>query len=220
MQGIPPDQTVENTASAASPFVTIWTRPRQTVRRIVAERPDLHVLLLAGLFGIGRALDRAAARDLGDHLPTAMILGMALILGPLGGWFSLWIFSHLIRWTGAWIGGTGNREHVKTAIAWGVVPIVFVLPLWIPMLLLLGSEMFTGETPRLEAQPLLLFFFMAAGLIQLMANIWSLMLLCHTVAEAQGFRSAWRGLANLLLSGAVFLIPVMLLVLILMAVTG
>jgi hypothetical protein len=195
-----------------NPFGTIWVSPRETVRRIVAENPQLHVMLLTCLAGVGQALDRASMRNAGDKLPLAAIIAVACIIGPLAGLLGLWISSHLIRLTGSWIGGTGNRQHLKTAIAWSGVPAVFSLPLWIPQLLLFGSDLFTKETPRLDAYPILLIPLIAFSLTELALAIWSIVLLCHTIAEVQGFRSAWRGFSNLLLTGAIIVVPLILII--------
>jgi len=210
----PPD-AVANKASSLqdlNPFWTIWTQPRDTVGRIIAVNPELHVVLLACLSGIGSTLDRASMRNAGDSIPMAAILVMACVLGPLAGLFSLWLGSHLIRLSGMWIGGVGNRQHIKTAIAWGAVPAVFALPLWIPQLLLFGSDMFTQETPRLDAQPLLLIPLLGITFIELVLSIWAFVLLCNTIAQVQGFRSAWLGLGNVLLAGVVLIVPLLAIV--------
>jgi hypothetical protein len=185
------------------PFKTIWLRPRATVRRIVAENPDLHVMLLVCLAGIGGSLDRASTRNAGDTLPLAAILVLACLIGPLAGMFGVWLFSHLIRLTGAWLGGVSPREHIKTAIAWALVPSVCGLLLWIPQIAVFGSEMFTTKTPTMVAQPVLLILLLAISLVELVLGVWGIVLLCNTIAEVQGFRSAWRGLGNVLLAGAI-----------------
>ena len=199
-------------AEELKPFRTIWTRPRDTVRRIIAENPELHVVLLVCLAGIGQTLDRASMRNAGDNMPMAAIIGVACVFGPLGGLLSLWVGSHLIRLSGTWIGGAGSREHIKTAIAWASVPAVVALPLWIPQILLFGSDMFTEETPRLDAQPMLLIPFFAIALAEIVLGVWGAVLLCNTTAEVQGFRSAWRGLGNIILAGAVIVVPLVLIV--------
>ena len=196
----------DSEARELRPLKTIWTRPRDTVRRVVAKNPELHMVLLAGLAGIGKVLDRASTSDAGDEMPTEAIIGAACAFGPLGGLLSLWIGSHLIRLTGTWVGGTGAREHIKTAIVWASVPAVFALLLWIPQILLFGSDMFTEETPRIDAQPML---FSAIALTELVLGIWGFVLLCNTIAEVQGYRSAWRGLGNLFLAGAVIMVPLL-----------
>jgi len=202
------------------PFKTIWTRPRYTVRRIVAQDPDLHVLLLASLAGIGEALDNASTRNAGDKISLPIIIALACALGPLGGLFSLYISSFLIRWTGSWMGGVAPSQHIRTAIAWGSVPVVVALPLWIPNLLLVGSDLFTAETPRLDARPALWIPVIAIMVVELVLAIWSLVLLCKTVAEVQGFQSAWRGLGNLILAGLVLFVPLIVIVVGVMAATG
>lgn len=194
------------------PFRSVWTRPRQTVRRIVAVDPSLHVVLLACLAGVVDALDRASTRSLGDDLPMVAVIGIACVFGPLGGLLGLWIGSHLIRLTGDWMGGRGNREHIKTAMAWASVPTVFTLPLWVLQILLLGPDVFTEETPRLDAQPMLLVPFVATAVAELVLGIWAFVLLCKMIAEVQDFQSAWRGLGNLMLSGLVVIVPLLVLV--------
>ena len=92
------------------------------------------------------------------------------------------------------------------------VPAVFALPLWIPELLLFGSDMFTEATPRIDAQPILAIPYLAIGFVDIVLAIWGVVLLCNTVAEVQGYRSAWRGLWNIVLSGAVIVAPLLLMV--------
>lgn len=204
---------MEEARPTSSPFLTIWTRPRETVRALVAESPELHVILLTCLAGIGESLDRASVRSLGDRESLPVIFAMALLWGPLGGLLALWLWSHLIRWTGRWIGGTASREALRTALAWAMVPVVCGLLLWIPELLLFGSDLFTEATPRLDAKPALLVPFLGFLAVEIALAVWTAVLLCNTVAEVQGFRSAWRGLGNLVLACAVFLVALLLLVL-------
>lgn len=186
-------------ASKLRPFQTIWTSPRSTVRDILAVNPRLHVILLAGLGGVAHWLSRAESRDAGDTITTLGILGLAIVFGPLGGLIWLWIGSFLIRLVGKWIGGTASQAHIQTAMAWASVPGVCGLLLWIPRLLFIGEENFTSATPIVDASPTLTLLAVGISIVEAVLSIWGLVLLCHTVAEVQGFRSAWRGFANVLL---------------------
>jgi hypothetical protein len=183
-----------------SPFATIWTAPRATIRNIVEVKPTHYVIMLAGLNGITETLNRLSERVAGDQLSLTTIIAIALLLGPLSGLIGLYLIAFLLRLTGGWIGGTAPSEHLRAAIAWASVPSVFALLLWIPELALIGSEMFTSQTPRMDQQPMLLGIVLALGLVELILGIWGFILLCNTVAEVQGFRSAWAGLGNLLLA--------------------
>lgn len=205
---VPPEAPED---SWLSPFRTIWTSPRKTIRQIVATDPELHVLLLIGLAGMSESLDRASTRFAGDKMPLGVILAVACVFGPLGGLFGMWIYSHLIRISGNWLEGRGDYEEIKSAIAWSSVPHVTGLAIWIALILLLGHELFTKETPYLDAHPTLALVVLALFLAQMVLALWSMVLLCNTVAEVQGYRSAWRGLANLFLAGALLAVPLFIL---------
>jgi hypothetical protein len=56
-------------AEPDNPWLSIWTKPRATVRYLVKNDPDRHVPLLAVLGGIANALGRASQRSLGDQMP-------------------------------------------------------------------------------------------------------------------------------------------------------
>jgi len=197
-------------SSGPGPLRTIWRSPRETIRRILATDPELHVTLLICLAGIGESLNRASNRNAGDQLSLEVILAFACILGPLGGLFGVWMYSHLIRISGKWIDGRGVYEEIKAAIAWASVPNVAGLVLWIPLLLISGEESFTKDAPNLVANSHLAIATLLLAIVQLALGIWSLVLLCNTIAEVQDYQSAWRGLGNLFLAGALLLIPLVI----------
>ena len=187
-----------------SPFLTIWRHPRETVRSIVTENPTLHVMWLASLAGIADSLSDDFASDTGDRSSVAITVAIlrACIRGPVWGLIDLWIFSHLIRWTGSWIGGKATREHLEAAMAWAFVPIVCGVPLWIP--LVVNSYMFWENVPSVAEQPVLLAL-LAIWLVEGILAVWAMVLLCQTVAEVQGFRSGWRAFGNILMSATLFI---------------
>ncbi|MFA6561403.1 MAG: Yip1 family protein [Verrucomicrobiia bacterium] len=202
---------------APNPFLTIWLSPRETIRRIVEWNPNYCVIWLACLAGVGQAIDRSTMRDLGDKVPLAVLFTIVLIGGPLIGLLHLYISSLLLRWTGKWLGGTGSTRHLRTALAWGCLPYVFCLPLDLVAWLIAGRELFTKETPHLEAHPGLMIPFIVIGLMEVTLAIWSVEILCQTIAEVQGYRSAWCGFGNIMLSVLVPIAALLVLALILVA---
>ncbi len=203
--GIPSAQVAE----PLRPWRTIWTQPRATVRHLVETDPDYMVLVLASLGGVAQVLDRASTRNLGDRLPLWGILLLALLVGPLGGIASLYIGAALAHWTGRWLGGVAPVAHLRTAGAWANVPNAWGLLLWVAAIALIGQEMFTRETPRLDSSPGLILLMMLISIAFIILGIWSFILLLKGVAEVQGF-SAWRALGNVLLAGAVIVVPAVL----------
>jgi hypothetical protein len=194
------------------PWFSMWIRPRSTVRAIIEANPAYGVIPLAAISGVIDILNRAAMRDLGDKVPFESILLGALVLGPAAGVVGLYIASWLLRLTGGWLGGQGDARSLRTAIAWGGVPGVWAGLLWVPQLLLIGEEMFTAATPRLEANPGLALFLLSTALLELVVMIWGFVVALKAVGEAHLF-SAWRALGASVLAMLVVIVPVVLLLL-------
>ncbi|PJA75124.1 hypothetical protein CO151_07350 [bacterium CG_4_9_14_3_um_filter_65_15] len=197
----------EPDAGPFRPLQDIWLAPRATIRRLVDYDPGYMVIPLVMLAGIAEALGRASSRDSGDEMSLFLIILLALIGGPLSGLISVWASSHLLLFTGRWMDGVATRDHLRTAVAWSAVPAVAVLGLTMLEIVIFGDELFRSVTPRLDASPglgILIFLF---ALVEGALSIWSVVILAKTVAEVQGFSSAWKGLGNVVMSALVILAP-------------
>jgi hypothetical protein len=198
---------MEVAAPPLNPWLSMWTRPRETVRQLLRTSPAWVILLLAALAGVGQVLDNASFRNLGDSYPAGMIVVLAVLLGPAFGIIGLYIGGVLVAWTGHWIGGTAPARDVRTAMAWAGLPLVAGLVVWVFDLALFGSEMFTSYTPRLEASLGLALLMLVSGVVSLVLGVWAMVLLCKSVGEVHGF-SAWKGLGAMLLAGLVVVGPI------------
>jgi hypothetical protein len=184
--------------STQNPFLTIWTKPRATIRAIVDRDPRRHVIILAMLSGIVRTIDRASQQNAGDKVSLAAILGMAVALGPVGGLLGVYVGGWFVRTAGRWLDGYASPEQIRAAIAWSFVPVAATIPIWILQLGVLGRELFTRETPTLEANPSLAIVLTVSGVVEAILGLWSFVILLKCVGEVQRF-SAWRALASFLL---------------------
>lgn len=90
-------------------------------------------------------------------------------------------------WTGKWLGGRASREAIGMALAWSMVPIAWSLLLWIPELLIFGTELFSHSAPVLPpaiALPVIQGRRGGAGVLGVGAA-------AQELGQVQGF-SAWR----------------------------
>ena len=205
---------------SGQPLLDIWTSPRRTIRRIVHADPTYLVNPLIALAGIAEALDRSSSRNAGDKLSLAAILFMCFVVAPGMSLIATWFYSHMLRISGNWLGGRGDYFELKAAIAWASVPKIAALVLWIPLLLLVGKEMFTEEMPTIDNSPVIALALLAVSLPLVVLGLWAFILLCNTIAEVQGFGSAWMGLANMILAGLILVVPLVLLALLVWAITA
>lgn len=196
-----------------NPWFSIWTRPRETLRQLLDRNIDMssQVLMLAALSGIVASLNRAAGRSMGDTLSLGAIVVFSLFVGSLGGLLSVYLGGALLGWIGRQLGGSGANEDVRAAIAWASVP-----QLWGSILLILeigiyGKELFTTETPRIDANPALGLLLLGFALIEIVIGIWAFVVFLKCLGEAHRF-SAWRALGVSFLAGLLIAIPLMCLV--------
>ena len=109
-----------------TPFFTIWTEPRATIRRIVETDPTRYVIALAA---IGPGLNALA----GQWSKAMNGTGNLSVLWPLWVAFSvafqaalgivgLYIGAAILKWSGGLIGGVASRVEVRAAMAWSQIP--------------------------------------------------------------------------------------------------
>lgn len=143
-----------------------------------------------------------------------MVLGVGLLRGVIGVWVGAWLYGV----TGKWIGGLASFAELRAAIAWSSVPMVLSLLFWIPMIVLLGPELFTEEAPTLHDSSAMTAMMAAFAGVSAVLGFWTIVLLCNTIAEVQGFRTAWKGLLNIVLSVLLVFVPLMTIAMLVMAI--
>jgi len=157
--------------------------------------------------GISGALDRAAWRNLGDKFSLTTILVIAILGGPIGNILGIYVRTGLFWWTGKWIGGNADASQVRAAVAWSYLPLCASLILWIPQLVLFGTESFTNETPRLDESIGLEVAFIGFSAAKLALLAWSFVIFFNCLGEVQGF-SAWKAVGNYFLALLLVAVPV------------
>lgn len=193
-----------------SPLTSIWFKPRHTIREILADDPNLYVLPIICFSGIASSLNRASVQNLGDQFSFSTILLACALVGPLGGLFSMWMWSHLVHWTGKWMGGQADRLTLRTAMAWALVPLATSLVIWMIQVATFQEEMFMKETPIIDSDPMRLNLLFASELAKALMALWSFILTYKVIAEVQGYTSGWGGLGNLLMATLTLALPLFL----------
>src|SRR5207245_2933877 len=149
----PASQPSSRPAEAPEPWISIWSRPRATLRHILDTDPRRGLFRLAAIGGIAQGLAAATKPGYGDAYSIPIVVTVAVAGGALAGLLGIFIASVLIGMTGRWLGGRGGMTEVMAALAWANVPAAWSLALWLPRAALLGEETFhslpasIGENP-------------------------------------------------------------------------
>ncbi len=183
-----------------SPWMTIWTEPRATIRKIVFENPKRALWLLAAVYGFSSLLNSFQSVFLGNQLQVLPIIVIALVLSPIWGYIVFSVWSWVVCWTGKLLKGEGNFQHVRAAYAWSCVPLIVNAALWIVLILLFGRPLFSNfpqEHFLTNGEATLMFLIL---IVKVVLAIWSLVIYLNALAEVQNY-SILRAIGNVLIAG-------------------
>jgi hypothetical protein len=186
-------------SSLGNPWLTIWTQPRSTVAAIVRKNPRYRLWVLSWLHGMPVILHFWQNMTIGTKADLFGTVLIGVLLSFVVGILGITIGSALIFWTGKLIGGQAPFTNVRAAVAWSNVPNIVTVATWILLFAVFKREAF-NLTPLMAGTPPTgqYMLVLSVQLVQLIASIWSIVILVKGVAQVQGF-SGWKGLLNVFL---------------------
>ena len=97
-----------------SPFLTIWTRPRATMRAIVDTNPSFRVLPIAMVGGVLQAIQLEASIFAGEWVSISTLLVIAVVFGPLVGVALLYLGAWLVELSCRLLRGEADSREVRS----------------------------------------------------------------------------------------------------------
>jgi|HubBroStandDraft_4_1064222.scaffolds.fasta_scaffold533159_1 hypothetical protein len=190
-----------------TPFFTIWTEPRATIRRIVETNPTSNVIALAAIGPAVGALANQWSKALDDTaklsalwpIEVAFSVAFASVLGVV----SLFISGVILRWSGGLLGGVASRVEVRAALAWGQVPAIAAeIILLLAVLQGIAIPHPTAAT-MLQIDP----SFYKVGIVEGVLTIWGSIVVLYCIAEVHRF-SAWRAFCATLIPALIAMVVI------------
>ncbi|MCK5632970.1 YIP1 family protein [bacterium] len=188
-----------------NPWISIWTKPRETIKEIVRFNPNYRLLFLSTIVGFFSLLGIAQQWNLGEKLSFFSIIISVIILAPLFGYITFSISSWFVFFTGKLLKGQARCKEIRAAIAWSNVPLIVSCLLWILFLGVYSALAFKMPIKKLELD---IFIFFAL-LVQLVISIWIIVIYVNALAEVQKF-SILSAIFNIILSSIlVFIVSIL-----------
>jgi signal peptidase I len=191
---------IHRDAPPASPLLSVWFKPRDTIGRVLATDPRRHVLLLAALGAIAGFVAELTKAGLVLQLLDWRLAGIVAIGGAICGILGVYIYALLFRWGGLLLGGGASPVQVRAVLAWGGAPSIIGLAV---CLLALAWLRLAGGAGA--AAPRMLTVVLEA--VTLLLGLWSIVLTLLMLGGAQGF-GFWRTIANGLM-GSLLVLPLL-----------
>ena len=187
-----------------NPWLSIWVRPKQTIRQIVDYNSNFRLFFLSFFYGLVSLLSLSQSMSAGNVINVFLMFIICIIFAPLWGYLVFSFSSFFIYYTGKWLKGEAKYNEIRAAIAWSNVPMMGNLLLWIIMIGFFGSivfKNFPADYPLLSSQTAVLF---AILFLQLILSIWVLVLYINTLAEVQKFSIA-KSIINIIIAVVIFI---------------
>jgi hypothetical protein len=178
--------------NSITPFFTIWTEPRATIRRIVDTNPTRYVVALAAAGPAISTLESQWSKAIGNSANLSPLwplwVPIYVMLGAALGIVSLYLGGALWRWAGGILGGVASSVEVRAAIAWSSVPGI-AGEIILLFAILSGSPVPQATLGAMHVDPGFYKFIVVEGVL----GVWGFVILLKTIGEVHRF-SAWRAL--------------------------
>ena len=169
-------------ATRTSPLISFWLSPRQTIERLVAERPRYLVLPLAMLGGVASAANMLTGYGAGSEIIGWRTLLACVAGGVIFAVFNLYVLAVFTGWVGRKIGGVASNDAVRAVFAWGMLP--NILGLAVVLSVAAGWRIFAAG-----AEPTLLSSLF--GLVYGVCGLWALVVTLLMLSRVERF-GFWR----------------------------
>jgi signal peptidase I len=189
-----------------SPWLSIWFRPGEAIEHVISAKSRVSVLILAALGGasglVGTAIGYGLLTALMDWRGLAPLALVGFVVGVANLFFNAFFF----KLSGILLGGHASQRHIRTALAWSMVPIV--LGLAICLAAISGLKLVGAVDSSHRA-----FDAVDVGLtaITAMLGLWTVVITVLTIRRIQRF-GAWRAIANVaigwILGGIALALPI------------
>ena len=154
--------------------------------RALAGRPvGIFDYLLAAAQGIGSFLALYRAEGAGAHHSVEEILANSFAYGAIAGVTSVFLMAVIYGRLAARAGGKSTTTQVIHVLAYGGVPMVASLAIWVLIALLAGEAAFV-ETPRADVEGFLVLLLRVQFISYVLLLLWSVVLQVMGLSEIQG----------------------------------
>jgi hypothetical protein len=190
-------------------FPAIWgliERPASTFRKIVLAKHKNYVFSLLMLVGVAMCLAASSYLQLGRRFPFGAVIGVAVCGGPLVGILFGLVATVVAKFVGRLLGGKGNARNLRAVLAYGAVPVIFLLVIVFPVEFgIFGKYLFDQNPPPSVLEPTI---YTVLFVLNCLGLAWSV-LLYGTGCAIAGSTPWWKGMvpaalvAALVVGGAV-----------------
>ncbi len=167
------------------PLHDVWLRPRRVFRELASRPVGGTDYLLGAAQGVAGWLALSRAQNAGAHSGVIEIFGKALLIGSVAGVASLFLMGAIYTRLGSRTGKDSARNQVIHVLAYGGVPMLASLVVWVFTALLTGEVAFQQD-PHPDVEGFVAVLLHAQFFAYVLLMIWSVVIQVMGLSEIQG----------------------------------
>jgi hypothetical protein len=167
------------------PLHDVWLRPRRVFRELASQPIGVPDYLLGAAQGIVGWLALSRAENWGKVESLAEIFGKALVVGSIAGIASLFLMGAIYSRLGTEAGKARSRDRVIHVLAYGSVPMVASLVIWVFTALLAGEATFE-QVPHADVEGFVALLLHAQFFSYLLLQVWGIIIQVMGLSEIRG----------------------------------
>lgn len=186
-------------------FLTMWTKPKATIRQIINTNTDSKLFVLSIIYGLPMMFYYAQSTSMGQSMSLFAILLLCLIGSLVIGYIGINLGAFLLFFTGKWIGGKATFKQVRASVAYSNVTNLVAIAIWLILMTLFRQSVFLSDFPYVSTLGDFAILMNSIFLIQLVVAVWSIVIFVASLSETQGFSNFKAVINSLLPLGVIFL---------------
>jgi len=163
----------------------VWLKPRRVFRELAAQPIGAKDYLLGAGQGVVGWLALSRAENWGEVSSLAVIFGKAIVVGSIAGIATLFLMAAIYSRLGTEAGKPKSRDRVIHVLAYGSVPVVASLVLWVFAALLAGEATFE-QVPHGDVEAFVALLLHAQFFSYLLLQVWGIVIQIMGLSEIQG----------------------------------
>lgn len=180
------------------PFFKMFTAPRPTTRKVLDGSRNKWFWLFSLLQGFAVNAQVAQWNSMTYEYNFFAVFAGCLVLAIPVGALGFSIMSFFLWITGRLLKGNASFSDMQVAVSWAHAPYLINSIAWVILLFSFGSIAFQASFPKMAFDGIGFWIVMLTSIAATIGGIWAIVLMCLSIAEAQGF-SSWKGVLNYVL---------------------
>ncbi|NGX56201.1 MAG: hypothetical protein K1060chlam5_00438 [Candidatus Anoxychlamydiales bacterium] len=182
-----------------NPFISILTKPKETILKIVEKDPNYKLWLLSIIYGLVSILGFSQSISIGYKYNFFLIVFVCLLLSIIWGYVAFSVSSFFVYITGKWLKGIASYKSIRASFAWSNVPMIINILIWIILLIIFQDKIFKDFPNNYILSKFEMIVLFSSLFLQLIVSVYVIVLYINTIASVQNF-SILRSIFNIILS--------------------